>query len=99
MEIVINSQSEIIPWAYDIRANIYAETSQYELCIASYDEVVGAFPDYPWMYSQRGFCYEKLGDYQAARKDYERFLELTAGDPELAEDRYWVQKSIENLNK
>jgi len=99
LEIVINSQSEIIPWAYDNRANIYQDTGQYELCISNYDEVVAAYPDYPWTYNTRGYCYEKLGDFQAAREDYERFLELTAGDPELAENRYWIQKSLENLNK
>ena len=95
----IVNKSEIIPWAFDVRGSIYQDTGQYELCVTNYDEVVATYPDYPWTYNTRGFCYEKLGDFQAARQDYARFLELTAGDPELDNSRYWVQKSLDNLNK
>ncbi|MFV1949251.1 MAG: protein kinase [Anaerolineales bacterium] len=98
LSIVFENPSELSRYPYDIRGSIYEQTGQYELCISNYDEeYITRYPDHPWTFFTRGICYDKMGDNNAARQDYERFLELISGDPDLEEQRNLVQKWLDNL--
>ena len=40
-------------------------------------------PENPWAWLERGDCFRGLGDIDAARANYERFLELAQSNDEL----------------
>ena len=98
LALVFANPSELSSHPYNLRGGIYEQTGQYELCISNYDEeYVTRYPDHPWTYFNRGLCYDKMGDDDAARKDYEQFLEITAGDFDIEYERNLVQNWLQNL--
>jgi serine/threonine protein kinase/tetratricopeptide (TPR) repeat protein len=71
------------PSALNERGLFYLETGQFELCIPDYNAAIEFDPGNPWFFLNRGDCFSGLGDIDAAKADYERFLELAQSNDEL----------------
>ena len=71
------------PSAVNERGYFYLETGQFELCIPDYNAAIEIDPWNPWFYLERGDCFRSLGDIDATRADYEKFLELAQFNNEL----------------
>jgi tetratricopeptide (TPR) repeat protein len=71
------------PAPLDVRGTIFLETGQFELCIPDYNRALEISPEEPWYFLKRGDCFAGLGDMDAARADYERFIEFAGNNPEF----------------
>ena len=72
---------------YNVRGVIFLETGQWEECVADYNEFATLDPANPYAYFERGLCYQGLGDGDRVRENFERFLDLSEGNPEFDQMR------------
>ena len=60
-----------------ILADFYRVEKKYELAIVLYDEMINEKQDDLWnIYYRRGICYERLGEWESAEKDFLTSLDI-----------------------
>lgn len=69
------------PNTHDILGDVYRQQGQLEQARDSYSEAARLAPESGFAYQQRGHVNSFLGDYAAARADYDRAIELI--DPQI----------------
>jgi len=73
----------------------YARQSDFRRAVATLDLLIAGAPEIgPW-YKRRGVFLVELGRRQAARRDFEKYLELEPAAP----DREQIQEQIEALGR
>ena len=85
-------------WFYSDRAWLFWEhLGEPELAIADWMAAIEMDPEQPWHYWDRAWAYSDLGDWDAARPDFEEFLRLTEHESEeYANDRTEAQNWLAN---
>ena len=67
-----------------ILADFYRIKKKYDLAILVYDELIQENRDDLWnIFYMRGICYERIGDWQSAEKDFIKSLDLNADSPNV----------------
>ena len=75
---------------------VYKASRKYERAESEFLKALETQPDDPAVHFNLGILYDDdLGNKKAARKHYERFLELAPGDPDAIDVREW----LDALNK
>ena len=67
-----------------------------ERSIEDFDKAIELDPNLAWAYSNRGFSYHELGQYQRSIDDYDKAIEL---DPNDAEARTLRQRALRALEE
>jgi signal peptidase I len=80
------------------RANVYANSGDYDLAIAAYNEVIRLDPKYALAWSNRGKVYEKKGELQRALTDYKSAISLNPSLEAAVEGAKRVSKLIAQLD-
>lgn len=62
-------------------ANQLFGQQMYQEALAEYEKSRAIDPDYPPNYNQIGYCYRNLGDFEAAERAFQRYIELIPHDP------------------
>ena len=67
-----------------ILADFYRYKKEYKLAISIYNELISEKMEDMWnIYYMRGICYERLGDWTKAEKDFLMSLEINPGSPNV----------------
>jgi tetratricopeptide (TPR) repeat protein len=80
------------PNPYFHRGVYFLRLEQWEALISDMTQAIPLAPTWPDLYGHRGYAYRQLGQVAEAWADYEKFLELTEGNPGYADWRTDVQK-------
>jgi predicted Zn-dependent protease len=76
---------EIDPFE-DCLANAYLELDQLDEAIAEYERILGINPNYPLVHYRLGQAYERKGQPDRVRAEYEQFLHIwNTADPDIPE--------------
>jgi tetratricopeptide (TPR) repeat protein/DNA-binding winged helix-turn-helix (wHTH) protein len=68
----------------DCLANAYLEANRLDEAIAEYDRILRLNPNYPLAYYHLAQAFERKGDHEQARSNYQRFLQVwDAADPDI----------------
>jgi len=67
--------------AHNLLGNQLFGQQKYEEALAAYEKSRAIDPDYAPNYNQIGYCYQFLGNFEAAEKALKRYLELIPDDP------------------
>ncbi len=80
-------------WFYSDRAWLFWENlGEPELAIADWTAAIEMDSGQPWHYWDRAWAYSDLGNWDAARSDFQAFLDLTESEPEeYADERSEAQ--------
>ncbi|MDX2141644.1 MAG: tetratricopeptide repeat protein [Chloroflexota bacterium] len=76
-----------------LRANIYANTGEFELAVADYEIVIEALPEFAPAIRSLADCYYQLEQFDDAQRFYEQYLELVPD----AEDSALVRERLAEL--
>lgn len=77
---------------YFVRGMFYREQGNWQKAIEDLSEAATRAPDWPDVYGHRGEVYIESGNTDAARKDLEKFLALTEGDPTYTDWRSFAKE-------
>ncbi len=80
-----------------IFADFYRVEKKYKFAIAIYDELIKQRNDDLWnMHYRRGICYERLGDWKNAEKDFISSLDIKPDSPNVLNYLAygWVEREI-----
>lgn len=87
-----------------IRGNVYLDMKKYKDALQEYDAAEKEYGDDPWIWYNRGMCWEGMGKMDTAVKCYEKSLECQDGYrdacekiSEYYEDKYHKEYKKENL--
>ena len=68
----------------DCLANAYFEANMLDEAIAEYNRILRLNPNYPLLHYHLAQAYERKGEYDQARSNYDRFLQVWAtADPDI----------------
>ena len=80
-----------------ILADFYRVEKKYELAIVLYDEMINEKQDDLWnIYYRRGICYERLGEWESAEKDFLTSLDINPDSANVLNYLAygWVEREI-----
>ncbi len=69
------------------------QLSRNDEALAAFDQAIAADPQFAAAYANRGILNDRMGNYEAAIRDYERAAEL---DAELDEGPHWLTRFLRN---
>lgn len=87
----------ISEWIYNNRGCAKYNLKLYEDAIEDFDINIEKYPAFPNSYRWRGESYYKLGEYEKAKPDFEKFLELEKNLEEKNKKEY--EEKIEKCQK
>ena len=93
----ISMKAKWLQLAYEDRGNVYFARGEDQLAIESYTKALELYPNYPGAYTARGLLYEKAGETDKARADYQSAL--TVADSHFSDDGWARQTARERLDK
>ncbi|OUW96773.1 MAG: hypothetical protein CBD97_00575 [Pelagibacteraceae bacterium TMED237] len=80
-----------------ILADFYRINKKYKSAIEVYNEMIKLKEDEIWnMYYRRGICYERLGDWKNAEKDFIKSLDIKSDSPNVLNYLAygWIEREI-----
>ncbi len=77
------------------RGTFFLRAQEWEAAISDMTQAILLNPEWPDLYSHRGDAYWQLEMIDEARPDYEKFVELTEGNPAYADWRIRVLEWLE----
>jgi len=80
---------------YHMRAYIHSAVGEWQECIDNANEALALGSDDSFIHYRRGICYRALDEIEPAREDFENFLAMTEGNPEIIE-RQEVQEWLDS---
>lgn len=69
------------------------QLGRHDEAMLAFDEVIANAPDFAAAYANRGILNDRIGNYAAAIRDYEKAAEL---DAELNEGPHWLTRFLRN---
>jgi tetratricopeptide (TPR) repeat protein len=81
---------------WEWRAGCNIDRGDYEAAFLDSNRAIELDPQHIWAHFTRAQSYEQRGQIDEARADYERFLQLSEGFSEFAEQRADVQRWLED---
>ena len=82
---------------YQNRSNVYILLKEHQKAIDDLSILLAKEPNIPIAYFMRGDQFREINNFEAAKRDYESFLQLTKNEPALSEYREWAKERIKQI--
>lgn len=83
-------------YIFHARGLFYLMTDRCELSVPDYTIAIEFDQGNPYLFLERGQCFEKLGEVDLAREDFSIFMEMTVGDAAFEQNRQEVQAWLDS---
>lgn len=94
LERAMTLQPDLPPEAHYTLATQYMRHQEYAKALAEYSVAVTEAPEVSRYWSGRAYAAARLGEYQTARQDLDRAVDLAPSDGELRETRVALAKAL-----